>query len=470
MIPRGKTTTTIAAPATPPGRGGIGVIRLSGPKTAHIAQGILGALPPPRYATYKPFRDALGDPIDTGLALYFPAPHSFTGEDVLELHGHGGPVVMDLLLARTLELGAEPARPGEFSQRAFLNGKLDLVQVEAIADLIDSASEQAARAARQSLQGVFSQAIHGLLESLLQLRTRIEAAIDFPDDDIDFLSASDTGARLAAIGEDLHRTLDAARRGSLLREGARIVIAGRPNVGKSSLLNALAGRDTAIVTDIPGTTRDVLQEHIHLDGHPLHIFDTAGLRETRDPVERHGVQRARDAIGQAHILLLVVDEKGIQPEDQRVLARFQSPSSRQGMPGPNARDSEQPLPPVTLIVQNKIDLIHAPPQTLATDLGIRINLSAKTGAGLDLLGTQLKTRTGFQQNTEGLFLARRRHLDALERARLALDSARRQLTAGAAELLAEDLRQAQQALGEITGQYTTENLLDRIFSSFCIGK
>jgi len=425
---------------------------------------------------------------------------------------------MDLLLKRAIQLGAEPAKPGEFSQRAFLNGRLDLVQAEAIADLIDSVSEQAARSAQRSLQGQFSRAIHAVLEPLIALRAYIEAAIDFPDDDVDFLSDSDTGHRLTALTKDLHRILDTARQGSLLREGVRIVIAGRPNVGKSSLLNALAGQDTAIVTDIPGTTRDVLREHIHLDGYPLHLFDTAGLRQTQDRVEQQGVQRAMDTIREADILLLVVDEKGPQSEDLAILAGFQpshplppscrvdkaarphpphgripydrkevdadlaalsvpylgTPSSEAGasriaFPS-RAWEQAKPLHAATIIVQNKIDLIHARPQVLTTDIGIQVNLSAKTGDGLPLLRQQLKTQSGYQQSTEGLFLARRRHLDALERARLALHSAHQQLAAGAGELVAEDLRQAQQALGEITGQYTTEDLLDRIFSSFCIGK
>ena len=511
-------TTTIAAPATPPGRGGIGVIRISGSKTRRIAREILGHLPPPRRAVHKNFRDASGSPIDAGLALFFPAPHSFTGEDVLELHGHGGPVVMDLLLRRVIRLGAEPAKPGEFSQRAFLNGKIDLLQAEAIADLIDSVSEQAARGAQRSLEGQFSRVIHALLERLAALRAYIEAAIDFPDEDIDFLSEGDTGNRLAAITRDLDAIFDAARQGSLLREGIRVAIAGRPNVGKSSLLNVLAGRDTAIVTDIPGTTRDVLREHIRIDGHPFHLFDTAGIRQAPDRIERHGIRRAFDAMQDADILLLVIDENALQPQDHEILARFRSrpdPADRPPQPpfqqeipkprprgaglgvgegntregsGPGARDDDrQPgsleshiengdeqafasSSPITLIIQNKIDLTHLSPEILATDLGPQVRLSAKTGAGISLLRQQLKVQIQTRQTTEGVFLARRRHLNALERARSALDSARQQLTADAPELLAEDLRRIQQALGEITGQYTTEDLLDRIFSDFCIGK
>nr|VFK57459.1 MAG: tRNA modification GTPase [Candidatus Kentron sp. TUN] len=444
-------TTTIAAPATPPGHGGIGVIRISGPKAKHIAKELLGKIPPPRHATYRNFRDASGATIDSGLALFFPSPHSFTSEDILELHGHGGPVVMDLLLKRVIKLGAEPAKPGEFSQRAFLNGKLDLVQAEAIADLINSVSEQAARSAQRSLQGEFSRAIDALLERLVTLRAYIEAAIDFPDDDVDFLSGNDTVNRLTAITKDLDQVFSAAQQGSLLREGVRIVIAGRPNVGKSSLLNALTERDIAIVTDIPGTTRDVLSEHLHIDGYPIHIFDTAGLRETQDQIERHGIQRAIDTIQSADILLLVVDEpNGLQEQNREILAKF--PHS------------------TAIVVRNKIDLTNMRPEALTADYGYEIRLSAKTGAGLSLLQTHLRTQAGFQQNTEGTFLARRRHLDALGRARSALDSARQQLAAGAGELVAEELREIQQALGEITGQYTTEDLLDRIFSSFCIGK
>jgi len=443
--------SSIAAPATPPGRGGIGIIRISGPNVKDIAQALLGHVPPPRYAHYGNFRDVLGNIIDSGLVLFFPAPHSFTGEDVLELHGHGGPVVMDLLLRRVLQLGAELAKPGEFSQRAFLNGKLDLIQAEGIADLIDSVSEQAAYAAQRSLQGEFSREIHGLLEHVVALRTYIEAAIDFPDEEIDFLSTSNVAERLATIAENLTRIFQVARQGSLLREGSRIVIAGRPNVGKSSLLNALAGDDIAIVTDIPGTTRDVLREHMYVDGHPLYVFDTAGLRPTSDRVEHHGIQRAMDAMQSADMILLVVDEKGPQQEDREILSGF------------------QPTPPV-IVVRNKIDLTSMPPEVSSTDLGPEVRLSAKTGAGVALLREQLKRQTGAQHSTEGIFLARRRHLDALERARTAIDSARRQLTAWATELVAEDLRQVQQALGEITGEYTTEDLLDRIFSSFCIGK
>nr|VFJ93225.1 MAG: tRNA modification GTPase [Candidatus Kentron sp. LFY] len=457
MKPLPTETTTIVAPATPPGRGGIGVIRISGPKTKHIAQAILGAVPSPRHAVYRGFRDATGTPIDAGIALFFPSPHSFTGEDVLELHGHGGPLLMDLLVQRAIGLGAEPARPGEFSQRAFLNGKIDLVQAEAIADLIDSTSEQALRCAQRSLQGEFSRTIHALWERLAALRAYIEAAIDFPDDDIDFLSSDDTGERLTAIIDDLDTILGAARQGSLLREGARVAIAGRPNVGKSTLLNALAGQDTAIVTDIPGTTRDVLREHIHIDGHPLHVFDTAGLRQTSDQVERHGIQRAMDAIQNADILLLITDEpSGLHDEDRKILARFPDPT--------------------TIIVRNKIDLANMSPEalTIESPLEVRlleVRLSAKTGAGIDLLRTHLKAEAGFQQSTEGAFLARRRHLTSLEQARQALQSAMHQLvTVQAGELVAEDLRQAQQALAEITGEYSTEDLLDRIFSSFCIGK
>nr|VFK29344.1 MAG: tRNA modification GTPase trmE [Candidatus Kentron sp. MB]VFK33507.1 MAG: tRNA modification GTPase trmE [Candidatus Kentron sp. MB]VFK76243.1 MAG: tRNA modification GTPase trmE [Candidatus Kentron sp. MB] len=444
-------STTIVAPATPPGRGGIGIIRVSGPEVRHIAKAILGDAPTPRYAVYRNFRNAVGDIIDAGLALFFPAPRSFTGEDTLELHGHGGPMVMDLLLQRIIELGAQPAKPGEFSQRAFLNGKLDLVQLEAIADLIDSASEQAVRCAQRSLQGEFSRTIHALMDRLAVLRSYIEAAIDFPDDEIDLLSTDDTRHRLTGIIQHLERILGAAKQGALLHEGLGIVIAGRPNVGKSSLLNILAGRDTAIVTDIPGTTRDVLREHIHIDGCPIHLFDTAGLRQSSDQVERHGIQRALDTIQNADILLLVTDSVNTLPHrDKETLANFHG---------------------VAIIIRNKIDLIGKHPEALTGSYGREVHLSAKTGAGLNLLRAELKTGFGLQQGAEGIFLARRRHLAALQQTRQFLHSARQQLiTLQAGELVAEDLRQAQQSLGEITGQYTTEDLLERIFSSFCIGK
>jgi len=443
---------TIAALATPPGRGGVGIVRVSGPGVTQIAKALLGHLPRPRMAEYLSFLDAQGEVLDTGLALYFPNPHSFTGEDVLELHGHGGPVVMDLLLSRCLALGARAARPGEFSERAYLNDKMDLTQAEAVADLIDSASVQAARLAVRSLQGEFSQRVHELVDALTELRVYVESAIDFPEEEIDFLGDGAVAERLAVVQQRLAETQTQARQGNLLREGIRVVIAGRPNAGKSTLLNALAGRESAIVTDIPGTTRDVLREHIAIDGLPLHIIDTAGLRESTDAVEREGVRRAWAEIESAdHILLLhavdtVDDDSALH--DQLAAAG----------------------PPLTR-VWTKIDLAGEPPRRRETPQGVELWLSAHTGAGLDDLRQHLKTCAGYQPGGEGQFMARRRHLDALARASDHLSHGSRQLhDAAAGELLAEELRQAQQALAEITGEFSADDLLGEIFSSFCIGK
>ena len=447
-------TDTIAAIATPPGQGGIGVVRISGEGAATLARQLLGGLPKPRRAELHDFRGADGTLIDKGLVLYFPAPASFTGEHVLELHGHGGPVVMDLLLQRVLALGARAARPGEFSERAFLNGKLDLTQAEAIADLIDSGTARAARAAAQSLQGEFSTRIHALLEELIALRSWIEAAMDFPDEEIDLLSDRRIGERLGVLEQDLDQVLAGARQGRLLHDGMTLVIAGRPNAGKSSLLNALAGFDAAIVTDIPGTTRDVLREYIQVDGMPLHIIDTAGLHESTDPVEQAGMQRARRAMEHADRLLLVVDDQqGFTAADAAIL-----------------RDLPAGIPHTR--IHNKIDLTgRAPGLGPAEEGPVEAAVSAQTGAGLDELRRHLKECVGFQDQTEGGFSARRRHLDALERARSHIEEGARLLREQhAAELLAEELREAQQDLGEITGAFTSEDLLDRIFSSFCIGK
>jgi len=442
---------TIAAIATPPGRGGVGIVRVSGPRVADIARALTGgALPSPRRAGLHSFRDAAGQPIDQGLLLYFPGPASFTGEDVLELQGHGGPVVMDLLLARVLELGARLARPGEFSERAFLNDRMDLAQAEAVADLIDAASAAAARAAVRSLEGAFSEAVHGLTERLIELRMYVEAAIDFPEEEIDFLADAEVERRLQALNEAFDGLMARARQGSLLREGMTLVIAGRPNAGKSSLLNALAGRDTAIVTDIPGTTRDLLQERIALDGMPLTVIDTAGLRDSSDPVEREGVRRAWQAIAQADAILLVIDDSsGFDAEDQALVERL-----------------PQQVPLVR--VYNKIDLTGRPPGE--QDGGV-LALSARTGAGLDTLRARLKRCVDYAGETADGFSARRRHLEALQRARGHFDAGREALQVQrAGELLAEELRLAQQALAEITGEFTSDDLLGRIFASFCIGK
>jgi tRNA modification GTPase len=443
---------TIAAMATPPGRGGVGIIRVSGPTAAAIARAILGQLPEVRRAEYLPFRDQHGEVIDTGLALYFRAPHSFTGEDVLELQGHGGPIVMDLLLKRCIALGARAARPGEFSERAFLNDKMDLAQAEAVADLIDCASAQAARLAVRSLQGEFSRRVHELVEALTELRIYVESAIDFPEEEIDFLADGQVQARLEAVQASLQATRDAARQGNLLREGMTVVIAGRPNAGKSTLLNALAGRDTAIVTDIPGTTRDILREHIQIDGLPLHIIDTAGLRDSADAVEQEGVRRAWDEIGRADRILLLGDASS----------------------GDSDAELHQQLAmagPALTVVHNKIDLSGDEPAIREVGDEVEIHLSAQTGAGLDLLREHLKACVGFQAGSEGQFMARRRHLEALDLAAAHLQQGEAQLREFAAgELLAEELRQAQHALGEITGEVTADDLLGKIFSSFCIGK
>jgi tRNA modification GTPase len=446
-------TDTIAAVATPPGRGGIAIVRVSGSRSAEVARALLGCLPIARRATLGRFRDRDGGLIDEGLALFFPAPRSFTGEDVLELHGHGGPVVVDLLLRRVLDLGARLARPGEFTERAFLNDRLDLAQAEAVADLIDAGTEQAARAAVCSLEGHFSERIRALVDNLIQLRVYVEAALDFPEEHIDFLSDRKIAEDLQCIRDDLQALSASARQGALLREGMNVVIAGRPNAGKSSLLNKLAGYEAAIVTEVPGTTRDVLREHIQIDGMPLHAIDTAGLREAGDRVEREGIRRAWDEIARADRILLVLDDRaGITAEEQAILARL-------------------PQGPGLTIVRNKIDLTDAPAGSSETDLGPAIALSAKTGAGLETLREHLKECMGYRAEGEGRFIARRRHLDALRRTADFLQDAAEHLTHNlAGELVAEALRQAQNTLCEITGEFTSEDLLDRIFSSFCIGK
>jgi len=444
---------TIAAVATPPGRGGIGIVRLSGTATRNIAMAMLGKLPAARHATFANFLDVLGQPLDRGLAIFFPAPHSFTGEDVLELHGHGGPVVLDMVLHRALELGAHLARPGEFSERAFLNGKLDLAQAEAVADIIEAGSQAAARSALRSLEGEFSQRVHTLVEGLTRLRMYVEAAIDFPEEEIDFLADERITQELDMQARAITALLASAQQGVLLHDGMTVVLAGPPNSGKSSLLNALATRDTAIVSPVPGTTRDVLRERIHIDGMPLHIIDTAGLRESQDAIESEGIRRARAQMERADRLLLVIDDS---VSDARP-----------------AREAEALLPaklPRT-VLRNKIDLTGRPPGIKQTQGEVEISLSAKTGEGLEHLHQHLKECMGFQSAGEGTFMARRRHLDAIRRAEahLAQGNARlRESRAG--ELLAEELRLAQQALSEITGEFTPEDLLGRIFSSFCIGK
>ena len=443
---------TIAAIATPPGRGGVGIVRVSGPFSRNIAEKILGQLPKVRYAEYLSFKDQNNDTIDSGIALFFQKPHSFTGEDVLELQAHGGPVVLDMLLKRVVACGARLARAGEFSEQAFLNNKIDLAQAEAVADLIAADSEDAARAAVRSLQGEFSRSIHALVENIIQLRLYVEAALDFPEEEIDFISDGKVAGQLHTIQQSLQTVFTSARQGCLLREGMTLVIAGKPNAGKSSLLNQLAGHDAAIVTEIPGTTRDVMRVHIQIDGLPLHIIDTAGLRESNDPVEQEGIRRAWKEIEQADRLLLVLDDRD---QAQEHLAIEDKMPSHIGITR----------------VFNKIDLSNRAPEIKTTAQGTDIALSAKTGAGMDMLRSHLKHIMGYEQPGEGQFMARRRHLDALQKADQHLQSSQHCLHAlRAGELLAEELRLAQEALNQITGEFTSDDLLGRIFASFCIGK
>ncbi len=439
---------TIAAIATPSGRGGVGIIRVSGPKVVDIAQQILGALPQPFKTSHRLFKDKQQQTLDDGIALYFPGPNSFTGEDVLELQGHGGHIVMDMLMERCLELGARVAKPGEFSERAFLNDKLDLTQAEAIADLIDSGSEQAARSALRSLQGVFSKAINSLLIKMIEMRVYVEAALDFPEEEIDFLADEKVMIRLNAIKAQLAEITAKATQGSLLRNGLNLVIIGEPNAGKSSLLNVLSGNDSAIVTDIPGTTRDVLHESINLDGMPLHLVDTAGLRESDDVVEKIGIERAWQAIEKADIALLLLGESQIVTNSEEIVKKL-----------------PEVLP--LLVVQNKIDLTSEE----AGKRDGKIYISAKQNLGIDVLKEELKQRMGYQNNGEDIFIARRRHLRALENTRQLVNNAEVQLVEfNAGELMAEELRLAQDELGQITGKFTSDDLLGEIFSSFCIGK
>lgn len=445
-----SSAATIAALATPPGVGGIAVVRVSGPHARRISQEVLGRVPDARSFVRRKFLDASGAAIDYGIALFFPAPHSFTGEDVLELHAHGAPIVIDLLLKRVTKIGARLARPGEFSERAFLNGKLDLAQAEAIADLIGAGSEAAARSALRSLEGEFSRRIQAIVEALTRLRMYVEAAIDFPEEEIDFLSDTRVPSELASILASIETLFAEARQGSLLQSGMTIVLAGAPNAGKSSLLNALAGEDTAIVSPTPGTTRDIVRSRIDVDGMPVHVLDTAGLRASADAVEQEGVERARAAMQRADRVLVVIDDSqaDVAPIEQHL----------------------SPTVPRTT-VYNKIDLSGRQPGASTIAAGAGVAVSAKTGAGLDALRAHLKDCMGYQPVGEGGFIARRRHLEAIERAREHIVSGQRQLEdRRAGELLADDLRRAQQALGEITGEFTPEDLLHRIFSSFCIGK
>ena len=450
---------TIAAIATAPGRGGVGIVRLSGQQALTIGETICGRALTPRHAHFCQFTNTDNTVLDSGIALYFPGPASFTGEDVVELQGHGGPVIMVLLIKCCTQLGARQARPGEFSERAYLNDKLDLAQAEAIADLISSTTEQAALNATRSLQGAFSQAIDELVERVIRLRVYVEAAIDFPEEEIDFIGDGQVSSRLLSIMEQVDTVTRQARQGSLLQEGMKLVIAGKPNAGKSSLLNALSGQETAIVTAIEGTTRDVLREHIQIDGLPLHIVDTAGLRESSDEVEKEGIRRAWQEMETADHILLVVD--GADPKHD---------SDDPAVIWPEINKHLTRAIPVT-VVHNKCDLSQRLPCIKSKQDRTVIELSAKTGAGMELLTDHLKQCMGYSESTETNFSARRRHLVALEEARCCLLAGKTQLdNAGAGELLAEDLRECQQHLGKITGAFSSDALLGEIFSSFCIGK
>ena len=440
----------IAAIATAHGRGGIGVVRVSGKNLTPLAKAMLGRVPAPRAAIRVPFLDAHGAAIDDGIALFFLAPRSYTGEDVLELQGHGGAVVLQMLLKRCLELGARLAEPGEFTRRAFLNDKLDLAQAESVADLIEAATDSAARCALRSLRGEFSAAIEELVRQLIELRMLVEAMLDFPEEELDPLDRADTKARHAALVCSIGTALAKSRQGSLLRTGLQVVLAGQPNVGKSSLLNRLAGEDLAIVTAIPGTTRDSVRQVIQLDGVPLNIVDTAGLRDTQDEVERMGIARTWSEIGKADVVLLLVDARaGVTEQDLQMLERVPQGAKR-------------------VIVHNKIDLAGSAPQVQRDQASTGIHLSAKTGAGMDLLRAELLAIAGWQQGAEDLFMARERHLVALRRA--AQHAARAGEHFGRPELFAEELRLAQVQLNSITGEFAADDLLGEIFSRFCIGK
>ncbi len=446
MLPK---SDIIAAIATAPGRGGIGIIRISGSKLDQIASGILGKIPAARHITFGSFLDADESVIDQGLALYFPGPHSYTGENVIELQGHGGPAILQLVLQRCLQLGARLAMPGEFTQRAFLNGNLDLAQAESVADLIDATTSQAAKSAMRSLMGDFSRQVHQLLSQLIDLRMLVEAMLDFPEEELDTPDISNREVKLSAIVELLQKTLAVAQQGSLLREGAQIVLIGQPNVGKSSLLNSLSGEDVALVSDVPGTTRDVIRQTIQLKGVPLHILDTAGLRESQDKIELMGIARTHNSIQKADAILLMIDAKhGISPEDEKILL-------------------ELPVKTPKLYIFNKIDLLDEFPLEIQLNGEDIIYLSVKTGIGMDLLREKLLSLIGWHQEA-GVFMARERHIRALLLAQNHLACASKLFST--AEFFAEELRLAQESLNSITGKFSADDLLGEIFSRFCIGK
>ncbi len=440
---------TIAAIATPTGSGGVGIIRISGPAVQGIAGHISNKPLQARTAIFSHFLDADNCIIDSGLLLYFPAPASYTGEDVLELQGHGGSVVLNMLLRRVLNLGARLANPGEFTERAFLNNKLDLAQAEAVADLIESSTEQSVRSAQKSMQGLFSRQINELVDELTELRIYVEAAIDFVDEEINFLTDGAVENKVMRLLEQIRKILNTAQQGRLLRDGMTVVLAGKPNAGKSSLLNALAGHEAAIVTHIAGTTRDILRERIQIDGMPLHVIDTAGLRESENVVEKEGIRRAHAEIEKADKILLLIDSS--DPESESIIKTL-----------PKGIDITK--------IYNKIDLLGIQPEIIESEHSTQIYLSIKSGQGMELLTEHLKRSVGFNAAGEDIFIARRRHIDALNKAMAFMDSAFNQLRNQAGELVAEDLHQAQNSLAEITGEFSSDDLLGKIFGSFCIGK
>lgn len=445
-----SNATTICALASALGQGGIGVVRISGTAAIEIAKKMLGQLPKPRYAHYGSFFNEDGDEIDKGVALFFPAPHSFTGEDVLELQGHGGLLVMRLLLEAAMSLGATAAEPGEFSKRAFLNGKMDLVQAEAVADIIDASSKRSARSALRSLSGEFSEQVNALTQALIELRVFVEATIDFSDEEIDFLASGEVKKKIEKIEQDIQDILTSAEQGIILREGLSIVIAGKPNAGKSSLLNALTQESSAIVTDIAGTTRDVLKETIHINGMPLNIIDTAGLHISNDKIEQEGIKRAYSEIERADVVVVVFDAQDKMP-DLSIL--------------PEGID-DKPI----LLIKNKVDLTGDAVGIEVLGSKTQLSLCAKKSEGIDLLRQKLADIAGLSDTNEGILLARKRHIVALQSALSFVNNALVQLDNNASELLAQDLYHAAQGLGAITGEFSSDDLLGEIFSSFCIGK